>query len=86
MNSSAERVTVSPDGLIEEGKNCNTSDEAIRVGGEEVKLAKKLMSPKKVYLMTSRCDEVRLLCTTWTRETCPSIRAIARAPSNIFGY
>lgn len=47
-----------------EGKNWRMSELLIQLGGDDVKFARKLLSPKKVYLMTSTCDDVLLLCTT----------------------
>jgi hypothetical protein len=57
-------VSVSPDGFMLDGKNWRMSELLIQLGGEEVKFARKFLSPKKVYLMTSTCDDVLLLCTT----------------------
>jgi hypothetical protein len=61
-------VSVSPDGCMFEGRNWRMSELLIQLGGEDVKFARKFLSPKKVYLMTSTCDDVLLLCTTMKPE------------------
>jgi hypothetical protein len=60
--TSLGNVSVSPDGFMLDGRNWRMSELLIQLGGEEVKFARKFLSQKKVYLMTSTCDG--LLCTT----------------------
>lgn len=60
-NISFGNVSVSPVGFTEAGKNCKMSEWLMQLGGEEVKFARKLLSPKNVYLRTATCDEVLLL-------------------------
>lgn len=64
LKRSCESVRVSPVGTTDEGRNCKTSEAGIRLGGEEVKFARNVRSPKNVYRMTSKCEDDRLLCTT----------------------
>jgi hypothetical protein len=52
-NISLGSVSVSPDGFRFEGRNWRMSELLMQLGGDDVKFARKFLSPKKVYLMTS---------------------------------
>jgi hypothetical protein len=64
LKRSCDNVRVSPVVTTVEGKNCKTLSLEMRWGGDEVKFARNVRSPKYVYRITSICDDVRLLCTT----------------------
>jgi hypothetical protein len=67
LKRSCDNVRVSPVTATVEGKNCRMLSHAMRCGGEEVKFARNVRSPKYVYRITSIYDDVRLLCTTGER-------------------